>query len=50
MKSFAKIAAMDSVTDGWYQGLNKENLEGNEIVEIIGKEIERLLDAEGLLA
>lgn len=47
---FVKIAALDSVTNGLYQGLNKENLDGNEAVEKIGKEISRLLELNGLLA
>lgn len=47
---FVKEAALDSVTDGLYHGLNKENLDGNEAVELIGKEIARLLEEKGLLA
>ncbi|WP_394925260.1 hypothetical protein [uncultured Robinsoniella sp.] len=46
---FVKSMAKDSVTDGWYSLANKENLDGNEIVELIGKEICRLLDEQGLL-
>ncbi len=47
---FAKELVGDAVTDGWYSGLNKENLDGNEAVEAVGKEIARLLQAKGLLA
>lgn len=46
----AKESIGDALTGGWYNGLNKENLEGNEAVEEIGKEISRLLEQQGLLA
>jgi|APHig6443717817_1056837.scaffolds.fasta_scaffold07262_5 flavoprotein len=46
----AKELVGDAVTDGWYSGLNKENLDGNEAVEAVGKEIARLLQVKGLLA
>lgn len=49
VESFAKIAALDLVTDRWYQTLNKENLDGNEAVEVIGEEIKRLLGINGFL-
>lgn len=47
---FAKEAVGDALTDGWYNGLNKENLDGNAAVEAIGKEISRLLEQKGMLA
>lgn len=46
----AKEVVGDALTGGWYNGLNKENLDGNEAVEAIGKEISRLLELRGMLA
>lgn len=40
----------DSLTKGWFGTLNKENIDGNEAVEVIGKEISRLLERADLLA
>ncbi|MDD3417035.1 MAG: hypothetical protein PHY47_24080 [Lachnospiraceae bacterium] len=47
---FAKEMVGDALTGGWFNTLNKENIDGNEAVEEIGKEISRLLEQENLLA
>lgn len=47
---FAKEMVGDSLTGGWFGTLNKENMDGNQAVEAIGKEVSRLLGEEGLLA
>lgn len=49
VKGFAKEVAIDSVTDGWYHSLNSENLDGNALVQEMGKQIESLLGEKGLL-
>lgn len=46
----AKEMIGDKFTDGWFTFMNKENIDGNEAVEEIGKEISRLLEQENLLA
>lgn len=46
----AKEMVGDKLTDGWFSLVNKENMDGNEAVEEIGKEISRLLEEENLLA
>ena len=50
VKGFAKEVAGDALTDGWYHGVNKENIDGNEAVEMIGIEISKLLGKQGFLA
>ncbi len=45
----AKEMIGDSVTNGWFKLLNKENMDGNEAIQEIGKEISRLLEGENLL-
>ena len=47
---FAQEAVGDAMTKGWFKIFNKENLDGNEDVENIGKEISRLLEKADLLA
>ncbi len=49
-KGLVKEVAGDSLTGGWFHALNKENLDGNQAVEEIGKEISRLMEKENLLA
>ena len=46
----AKEALGDALTNGWYTGINKENLDGNEMVEEISKEIVRLMTEKGYIA
>ncbi len=45
---FAKEAALDVVTDGWFSSVNGENLEQNEMSWKITAEIKRLLENKGL--
>lgn len=46
----AKDTVDDELTGGWYSGVNKENLDINQVIEAIGKEIARLLEEKDLLA
>lgn len=46
---FAKEAMLDSVTDGWFSMLNKENVDLNQMTEVVTAEISRLLEEKGLL-
>lgn len=39
----------DSLTKGWFKIFNKENMDGNENVQEIGKEIRRLLEEANLI-
>ena len=48
--SFAQEMVGDALTDGWFKILNKENLKSSDDVEVIGKEISRLLEKADLLA
>lgn len=49
VKGMATTMAMDSVTNDFYGVFNKENLDGNEMVVEIGKEVRRLLEEKNLL-
>lgn len=48
-KGLGKEIIGDTLTDGWFSGLNSENISGNQAVEAIGKEIARLLEEKGQL-
>ncbi len=44
-----KESAGDLFTNGWYQGINGENIELNQLTRIIGQELSSILEAKGLL-
>lgn len=46
----AKEMVGDSLTKGWFKIFNKENMDGNENVQIIGTEVNRLLSEANLLS
>ncbi|WP_423055688.1 hypothetical protein [Acetobacterium carbinolicum] len=39
----------DAVTGGWYNALNGENIDLNQMTRIVGEELSRLCDEKGLL-
>ncbi len=45
----AKEALGDAVTGGWYDIVNKENIDSNRGTREVGAEISRLLEEKGLL-
>lgn len=44
-----KESVGDALTNGWYQGINGENIELNQLTRIIGEEVSRILEGKGLL-
>ena len=46
---FVKETAGDAFTKGWYQGLNGESIELNQLTRIIGEDVSRILGEKDLL-
>lgn len=44
-----KESVGDALTNGWYNGINKENIDLNKMTRTINEEIARILKEEGLI-